>query len=114
MEPNPPVASRKSRNRACQTSKFSRKMLESEWTDFAWNPIRARNRETGEVGHYCQKISPACTHCYAAAFNVQQRHKRKDGQPGKSGTGLDFVPASLPRLELFVDREELLSPLRRK
>mgnify|MGYP000857509373 CR=1 FL=1 len=85
-----------------------------EWTDFAWNPIRARNRETGEVGHYCQKISPACTHCYAAAFNVQQRHRRKDGQPGKSGTGLDFVPASLPRLELFVDREELLSPLRRK
>lgn len=85
-----------------------------EWTDFAWNPIRARNRETGEVGHYCQKISPACTNCYAAAFNVAQRHKRKDGQPGKSGTGLDFIPASLSKLDLFLDEEELYSPLRRK
>lgn len=85
-----------------------------EWTDFAWNPIRARNRETGEVGHYCQKISPACTNCYAAAFNVAQRHKRKDGQPGKSGTGLDFIPASLSKLDLFLDMDELLSPLRRK
>ncbi len=31
-----------------------------EWTDRSINPIRARNRATGAVGHFCEKVSPGC------------------------------------------------------
>lgn len=43
-----------------------------EWTKSAdgtpgatWNPIRARNKETGGVGHFCEIISAGCSNCYA-------------------------------------------------
>ncbi|MCC7419829.1 MAG: DUF5131 family protein [Planctomycetaceae bacterium] len=32
------------------------------------NPLRARHRETGAVGHYCEKISGGCTNCYSSNF----------------------------------------------
>jgi protein gp37 len=35
-----------------------------EWTDFTSNPIRARRGD--RTGHYCEKISPGCAHCYAS------------------------------------------------
>ena len=38
------------------------------WCDFTVNPLRARHRETGRIGHYCEKVSPGCTHCYASAL----------------------------------------------
>jgi len=28
-------------------------MTKIEWADESWNPIRARNRETGGTGHFC-------------------------------------------------------------
>ena len=31
-----------------------------EYADFSVNPIRARHKETGAVGHTCLKISPGC------------------------------------------------------
>src|SRR6478752_6552858 len=63
-----------------------------------WNPLRARNPETGKVGHHCVKISPSCTHCYAARQNKW------------TGTGLDYS-ASSPA-ETFLDERALTLPLR--
>lgn len=85
-----------------------------EWTEFTWNPVRARHRETGHVGHYCEKISPACAHCYAAAWNVAQRHKRHDGTPSTCGTGVDFLAKNFDAVDLFLDEGELTAPLRLK
>jgi len=34
-----------------------------EWCDHSINPIRARHRATGAVGHYCERVSPGCAHC---------------------------------------------------
>lgn len=51
-----------------------------EWTDHSVNPIRARNVKTGAVGHYCEKISSGCAHCYAARL---QRRFQMPEFPGK-------------------------------
>lgn len=39
-----------------------------EWCTHTVNPIRARHRDTGKRGHYCEKISPGCKNCYASAL----------------------------------------------
>jgi protein gp37 len=83
-----------------------------EWTDYTWNPIKAWNLATRDVGHYCEKISPACANCYAATWNVEQRHKRKDGRPSTCGTGVDFVKANRGLVDIFLDYDELERPLR--
>jgi protein gp37 len=38
------------------------------WCDHSTNPIRARKRSTSKVGHYCEKISDGCKHCYSSAM----------------------------------------------
>ena len=49
-------------------------MTKIEWTHRkgtkgeTWNPIRARNKATGGVGHFCTKVSAGCQNCYAAVF----------------------------------------------
>lgn len=75
-----------------------------EWTDATWNPIRARNKTNGRVGHFCTKVSAACTHCYAERWNVVGR--------GGMGTLLPYQPQSLANLELFVDDRTLSQPMR--
>lgn len=68
-----------------------------EWTDATWNPLRAKNPDTGKLGHHCVKISPACTHCYAAGMNK------------RLGTGLDYSSSS--PAEVYLDEEALVKPL---
>lgn len=49
-------------------------MTTIEWTQRpgtkgeSWNPIRARNKATGGVGHYCVHKSAGCKNCYAERF----------------------------------------------
>lgn len=74
------------------------------------NPIRARNRETGSVGHFCEKVSPGCAHCYASQFNLRVRPQKN----GAIGTGLDFLPINRERVELFLDEAKLKDVLRRQ
>lgn len=73
-----------------------------EWTDATWNPIRARNKATGGVGHYCEKVSAGCKNCYAE--RMQPRFKNP----------IAYGPQSLEQVELFLDEEVLLQPLRWK
>jgi len=72
-----------------------------EWTDNSWNPIRARNVNTGKVGWHCQKVSPGCENCYAAAMNR------------RLGTGEPYTPRALVGGDhLFLDEKMLTEPLR--
>ncbi|MCH8968925.1 MAG: phage Gp37/Gp68 family protein [Planctomycetes bacterium] len=73
-----------------------------EWTDLTPNPFRARNLETGNIGHYCQKISPGCLYCYAARW----QHRL--------GTDLDFLPRNREKVELFLDEKVLRQVLKRR
>lgn len=75
-----------------------------EWTDATWNPIKARRRDTGKVGWHCERVSPACTHCYAATINMRNLPN--------GGTGLDYIASSRDLVEIFLDREVLDQPLR--
>lgn len=70
---------------------------------FSINPIRFRNRKTGKVGHYCEKISPGCKFCYADAM-----------QTGPYLSGLPFLPESFEKGELFLDRNALLQVMNRR
>jgi len=53
-----------------------------EWTDATWNPVRG-----------CTKISPGCTHCYAATF--AERFRGVAGHPYEQGFDLRLVPEKL-------------------
>jgi protein gp37 len=53
-----------------------------EWTDATWNPVRG-----------CEKVSPGCKHCYAAAF--AERFRGVPGHPYEQGFDLRFVPEKL-------------------
>jgi protein gp37 len=74
-----------------------------QWTDHSTNPIRARNLVTGDVGHFCEKISPGCGHCYSSEWNEH-----------RFGTGLPFLPVHRPEVELFLDEGKLREVLRRR
>lgn len=78
-----------------------------EWTDHSVNPIRARNRATGAVGHFCEKITPGCAHCYSSTW--QHRFTSRG-----NGTGLDFLPVNRSKVELFLDDGVLRSVLKRR
>lgn len=83
-----------------------------EWTDRSINPIRARNRATGAVGHFCEKVSPGCGHCYACAWNKRVRPSPSGGP--SLGTGLDFIPQNRAAVEIFLDDAKLKEVARRK
>lgn len=54
----------------CRESGFKMKTSIS-WAEHSINPIRARHKSTGKVGHYCEKIATGCTRCYSA--DMQKR-----------------------------------------
>jgi len=68
------------------------------WTDETVNPIRAVNLETGGMGHYCEKITPGCAHCYAERLQPRFRNP------------IRFDPKHRKMVELFLD-EELLKKI---
>lgn len=71
-----------------------------EWCDASLNPIMARNRKTGAVGHYCEHASDGCRHCYSETFN----------QRG-IGAGVLFRRQNRDQVELFFDERKLCQPL---
>lgn len=73
-----------------------------EWTDFSINPIRARHRITGAVGHYCEKITAGCKNCYASRLQSRFRMPAFNEQRGDDN------------IEVFLDESKLEEVLRRK
>lgn len=73
-----------------------------EWTDASWTPIRARNKVTAKVGWHCEHDTPGCKFCYAESMNK------------RLGTGLPFKPGHRKDIEIFLDEEMLLQPMRWK
>lgn len=88
-----------------------------EWTEFSWNPIRARPiRPDGEIiglrqlpmlknsyGYHCEKISPGCKYCYAEAMNVRSN--------ANFGTGLHYTLPNRANVALYLDEKELDAPI---
>lgn len=74
-----------------------------EWAEDSWNMIRARNKETGVVGHYCVKVSPGCKKCYAERL-----------QNWPIGSGIRYAAQDREKVEIFLDEVVLEQPLRRK
>lgn len=72
-----------------------------EWTDRSVNPIRARHKTTGAVGHYCELVSPGCAHCYSSTLQ-----KRFNMPPFSKKHSDDAEP--------FMDESKLRDVLSRK
>lgn len=73
-----------------------------EWTDASYTPIRARNLKTGKVGWHCEHATTGCEFCYAETLNK------------RLGTGLPFKPGHRSDIEIFLDPQMLLAPLKWK
>ncbi len=80
-----------------------------EWTNHSINPIRAtlelqdgKPRPGAPVGHYCEKISPGCTNCYASTF--QKRFRMPEFGSGQRRG----------EVELFLDESKLQEVLKRR
>jgi len=73
-----------------------------EWTDFTWNPIRARNTRANRTGTFCTRISPGCKNCYASVINR------------RFGTGLEYDAQELKHHEFFLSETILAEPLKRQ
>lgn len=71
-----------------------------EWTNATWNPIRARNKETGGVGHFCVHVSPGCANCYA------ERMQKRFNNP------IRYAAQDREKVEIFLDNDVLTAPLR--
>jgi protein gp37 len=73
-----------------------------EWTDFTWNPIRARlvgASPKARSGTFCTRVSPGCTHCYASTINK------------RFGNGLEYTVPNLEKIEFFLEPRILYEPL---
>lgn len=64
-----------------------------------WNPIRARDRETGKVGWFCIHATDACRNCYAESMNAWR------------GNGAKYRAQDQGKVEIFLDEETLVEPL---
>lgn len=69
------------------------------WCDWSLNPIRARSGNA--VGHYCEKLSLGCKHCYAS--RLQSRFRMPEFAEQRRG-GVD----------VFLDPKVLDQAIRRK
>ena len=73
-----------------------------QWCDHSINPIRARDKKTGAIGHYCEKCASGCTNCYAS--DLQRRFKMPAfGSGQKRGD-----------IEVFLDESKLEEVRKRK
>ena len=91
-----------------------------EWTDHSINPIRARDVLTGDVGHYCEKVSTGCKHCYASrlqsrfkmpAFPGRGKRRKFTEIDGEIDGGYVRIDA---HVEVFFDDDKLWEVLRRR
>lgn len=71
-----------------------------EWTDASWNPVRARNRQTGGIGHFCVHHSPGCLFCYAERMQPRFKNPIRYRAPDEE------------LVEVFLDPVKLAEPLR--
>jgi protein gp37 len=71
-----------------------------EWTDATWNPIRARNKATCGIGHFCVHMSEGCRFCYAERLQPRFRNP------------IRFAAQDRDKVEIYLDEDVLLQPLR--
>ena len=73
-----------------------------QWCDHSINPLRARHKATGRIGHYCEKIASGCK------FSYSSRMQRRFGTPEFGGGQLR------DEYELFLDESKLDEVRRRR
>lgn len=50
-------------------------MSNIQWTDITANPIHLIREDGSNGGHFCNKVSPGCLHCYAEEMNQSNYFK---------------------------------------
>lgn len=80
-------------------------MSKIEWTDKTWNPIRARDKETGKDGWFCVHASEGCRNCYAEDLNLNRRNLA-------FGNGHAYAAQNRDKVDIYLHEKTLLAPLR--
>lgn len=88
------------------------------WTDETWNPIRARFTDplTGEVrqGWHCERVSAGCGQGYGNDQRGGCYAEVRNKGFYNLGTKLPYTRQSRDKVEIYLDEEALLQPLRWK
>jgi protein gp37 len=69
-----------------------------------WTPLQARRLDNGKTGVHCVKVSPECKNCYSETFNKRTLPQH--------GTGLPFTVLSTEKVEMFLNEDILMQPLK--
>mgnify|MGYP000961228731 FL=1 len=81
-----------------------------EWTGATWNPIRAVTKHAAagnqRWGYHCEHVSEGCRNCYAERMNGRMLPAW--------GTGLEYTRQNREKVEIDLDRQALMQPLRWK
>lgn len=77
-------------------------MSKIEWTGKTWNPIKARHGE--RWGYHCEHASEGCRNCYAERMNGRMLPAW--------GTSLEYTRPNREKVEIFLDEDVLIAPLR--
>ncbi|MEQ8226691.1 MAG: DUF5131 family protein [Rhodospirillales bacterium] len=80
-------------------------MSKIEWTDATWNPIRAKDKETGKDGWFCVHASEGCRNCYAEDLNQNRRNLA-------IGNGHAYAAQNRDKLDIHIHEKTLQAPLR--
>jgi len=75
-----------------------------EWTDKTWNPIRARDKETGKDGWFCVHASEGCRNCWAEDLNLNRRNLA-------FGNGHAYAAQNRDKVDIHIHEKTLLAPL---
>jgi len=73
-----------------------------QYVDRSVNPVRARHKVTGRRGHWCEKVSAGCAHCYSSEW-----------QPFR-GTGCAFEIPNRDQVEIYFEPKAMDEVRRRR
>lgn len=70
------------------------------WTDITANPIHLVREDGSNGGHFCNKVSPGCLHCYSESQNQSGYFSfaSKLKYSGQAPDGLTFDDAVMEKL----------------
>ncbi len=77
-----------------------------------WNPLRAKNLETGRTGWHCERVSSGCGKGYGDEQEGGCYSEDTNRGFFQLGTKLPFTRQSRDKVEIFLDKKTLEQPLR--
>ncbi len=76
------------------------------WTNSTWSPVQAIRKDNGKRGCMCVKVSPGCKNCYSETIQLRNLPQH--------GTGMEFTVLNMAKVDIVLNEEMILQPLKWK